>query len=234
MNKKSIGIIIGIVVVVAAIILVGVFMTKQETPDAQNPNTQTTSSKTPETNETTENTPSEKPTENEEKNPSQAAFPYTLIVYGQEYTFPMRYDEIVERGWVSYCAAKGKETMDDFAERTIKAGGSGIPFMGGCGGMNLQDIIDASVIFDNTDGTQDRKVRDCPVIGIKFENEDRPLPVGVISVKGPNGIITVGESTSEDVVKFLDGQYSYMEDDGFITGQYDDNDVLENLVFTLK
>ena len=163
---------------------------------------------------------------------SKNIFDYTLIVNDVEYIFPLSFDEMVDRGWKSYGEIVDFETTEEFGKHTIPANSSGRPFYGGLGGMSLPNIEDVSVIFDNISGTEAKQIKDCDVIGIKFEN-DKGIPAGSVSVKGPNGMITVGESTMDDVVVFFDGYYYYYEDDGFIYINYDENDVISDITFTI-
>lgn len=157
---------------------------------------------------------------------------YTLIVNDVEYIFPLSFDEMVDRGWKSYGEIIDFESTEQFGKHTIPANSSGRPFFGGLGGMSLPNIENVSVIFDNISGTEAKQIKDCDVIGINFEN-DKGIPAGSVSIKGPNGMITVGESTMDDVVAFFDGHYYYYEDDGFIYINYDEEDVISYITFTI-
>ena len=163
---------------------------------------------------------------------SNNIFDYTLIVNDVEYIFPLSFDEMVTRGWKSYGEIIDFESTEEFGKHTIPANSSGRPFYGGLGGMSLPNIEDVSVIFDNISGTEAKQIKDCDVIGIQFEN-DKGIPAGSVSLKGPNGMITVGESTMDDVVAFFDGDYYYYEDDGFIYINYDEEDVISYITFTI-
>ncbi len=177
---------------------------------------------------------SSKKTENSTNEPeNDTEFAYTLVVDGHEYSFPMTYEKLLELGWLAHGVDEGKLTMEEFGDFTIPAESSGCPFFGGLGGMDLGDIKDAKVLFDNSDGKTERVLKECPIVGIKFEN-DNGFPQGSIAVKSATGTVTIGESTEEDIQALFDGEYFYDEDDGFIFIDTNDQGIVTNITFTLK
>ncbi len=123
--------------------------------------------------------------------------------------------------------------MEEYKDFKIPAGSQGCPFVRGLGGMSLGEIKNIKVVFDNADGKEDRAIKDCPVVGFKFENENG-FPPGSIVVKSETGTVSVGESNEEDIQKLFNGNYFYDEDDGFIYIDTNDDGLVIGISFVIK
>lgn len=160
-------------------------------------------------------------------------FPYILIVNNERYEFPMTYDKLLSYGWV---LDSDGATAEDIGESLMGPDASGTYFSGGLGFFNNENIIGAWPLYYNSDMKNEKKIKDCDVVGISFDDTARgwSYQSDSISIEGPNGTITIGISTKSDVCSFFDGDYYYMEDNGTIFVDYDMEDILSLITFKVE
>lgn len=138
-------------------------------------------------------------------------FPYVLIINDVRYEFPISYDEFLSRGWMA-------EEAEEIGESMMSPDSSGAFFSGGAGHFYNGEIYGAWPLFVNTDMENEKMFKDCPIVGFSFDDraEEWNYPVGSISIEGPNGTLTIGESVESDVYDFFNGDGFYLEDNGSI------------------
>lgn len=128
-----------------------------------------------------------------DKNGSSGDFPYTVKINGEEYSFPMTYDEFLGYGW-SMNDPELADTMKMPPER------NGTPGNDDSSLFSNGDIKNVEIHFYNPDKTDEAVLKDCLVSGINFDpysSNGTEIPEGCVVL---NSDITIGKSTYEEAL----------------------------------